>query len=96
MEEAFTELGLDQGQNSGVLTAAEAESVLNKMFQLSHRDGDKFTKPELCTELTLNWILKCFDRWGAVCKLVNEYSSGPLSSRTDLYTHSHLVGGLVM
>lgn len=63
MEEAFTELGLDQSQNSGVLTAAEAESVLNKMFQLSHTDGDKF-EPELCTELTLNWILKCFDRCG--------------------------------
>jgi len=60
MEEAFRELGLDQSQNSGVLTAAEAESVLNKMFQLSHTDGDKF-EPELCTELTLNWILKCFD-----------------------------------
>ena len=61
MEQAFSELGLDQAQNSGVLAVAEVGSILNKMFRLSERD--EFMQPERSTELALNWALQCFDRW---------------------------------
>ena len=61
MEQAFSELGLDRAQNSGVLTIAEVGSILNKMFQLSERE--EFMQPERSTELALNWALRCFDRW---------------------------------
>ena len=61
MVRAFDEMGLGLSQNNGVLTVAELESLLNKLFQLSQRDRAEFVEPEKCTELTLNWLLKCYD-----------------------------------
>lgn len=62
IEQAFSEMGLSYVHNSGVLSVVETEAVLNKIFQLAQRDRTNFLQPERCTELTLNWVLKCYDR----------------------------------
>ena len=63
MEQAFLEFGLGYGFSNGVMRVVEVEAVLNKVFQLATRDRPQLLEPERCTEITLNWILKCFDRF---------------------------------
>ncbi len=62
MEQAFSELGLGYVLSSGVMRVVEVEAVLSKMFQLAKRDRPQLLDPERCSEMTLNWLLKCFDR----------------------------------
>lgn len=61
MEQAFSELGLGYVLSSGVMRVVEVEAVLSKMFQLAKRDRPQLLDPERCSEMTLNWLLKCFD-----------------------------------
>lgn len=61
MVQALDEMGLSQSQNSGVLTVVELEALLNKLFQLAQKDRADLLEPEKCTEVALNWILKCYD-----------------------------------
>ena len=87
MEQAFSELGLDQAQNSGVLAVAEVGSILNKMFRLSERD--EFMQPEKSTELALNWALRCFDRWGQEICNIKHYLCSMFSLLPPSHTHTH-------
>ncbi len=63
MVQALEEMGLGQSQNSSVLTVVELEALLNKLFQLAQRDRPELLEPGKCTELTLNWLLKCYDTY---------------------------------
>ena len=67
MQQAFEEMGLGQSQNNGVVTVAELEAIFNKVFQLSQRDRSGFIETSKCTELAVNWILKCYDRYVVTC-----------------------------
>ena len=62
LEQAFTELGMSHTHSNGVLTVIEVESVLKKIFQLAEQAREGLLDTEKCTELSLNWILKCYDR----------------------------------
>ena len=60
---AFHEFGLQTEQNAAVLTVAELRAILSKVFQLAQRGRASFIDPDKCTEITLNWTLKCLDRY---------------------------------
>lgn len=79
------EVGLNHTDSNAVLTVIEIESTLHKIFQLARENCEGLFEPEKATELTLNWILKCYDRYdnvysiactlrGDVCFLQNLYN----------------------
>ena len=55
------ELGLDDDQDKTVLTVAEVESLLSKMFSKVDTSISDQHNCELSVELSLGWILKCYD-----------------------------------
>lgn len=61
LEQALIELGVeDRMQGDNVLSVAELEALLAKVFvrlSLDHSTAEE------CTELTLNWVLRCCDRY---------------------------------
>ena len=63
LERAFFELGLASPQNTEVLSVQELEALLSKLFHLAERGRAQFIRPDLCTEITLSWLLKCLDRY---------------------------------
>ena len=96
IEQAFSELGLSFAHNSGVLTVVELESVLNKTFQLAQKGRTGLIEPESCAELTLNWMLKCYDRfvWSNRTRILSfrpNSSHGPTCSveSCQIGNHAH-------
>lgn len=62
LDQAYMELGLNNTDSNAVLTVVEIESTLHKIFTLARENCEGFIEAEKATELTLNWILKCYDR----------------------------------
>ena len=61
LESALREIGLGEDQNKVVITVAEVETLLSKMFsRVNSSKTDQFNY-ELSIELSLGWILKCYD-----------------------------------
>ena len=66
LEQAYMELGMNHTDSNAVLTVVEIESTLRKIFQLARENCGGLFEAEKATELTLNWILKCYDRYNNV------------------------------
>lgn len=61
MKKALLQHGLTEACNSSIITVIEMESVLVTLFN-SAKLAWSNVNPEYCAELTLNWILSCYDR----------------------------------
>lgn len=64
LQQALRELGVeDRLQNENVLSVAELGVLLAKIFVRLNHVGLDHSVVEECTELTLNWVLRCCDRY---------------------------------
>lgn len=61
VKKALLQHGLTEAHNTTVISVIEMESVLVTMFNNAKLTWANIN-PDYCTELTLNWILACYDR----------------------------------
>ena len=61
VKKALLQHGLNEDHNSTIITVIEMESVLVTLFNSAKLTWSN-VDPEYCAELTLNWILSCYDR----------------------------------
>ena len=52
----------DRSQNNQLLSVVEIEMLLTKSFLRLSEDS----LGEECTQVALNWLLKCYDRYGTI------------------------------
>lgn len=61
LESALLEIGLSEDRNDNVMSVAEVEALLSKLFNRIDSSQDRHAC-EMLIELTLGWVLKCYDR----------------------------------
>ena len=61
VKRALQQHGLTEAYNTTTIPVIEMESVLITLFNNAKLTWTK-VHPDYCAELTLNWILACYDR----------------------------------
>ena len=61
LESALREMGSSKDQRSEVMSVAEIEALLSKVFNRVNSSQSDRQSCELSIELTLCWILNCYD-----------------------------------
>lgn len=61
VKRALQQHGLTEAYNNSSISVIEMESVLVTLFNNAKLTWEK-VHPDYCAELTLNWILACYDR----------------------------------
>jgi len=61
VKKALQQYGLMEAHNATTVTVIEIESVLVTLFNNAKLTWSNI-HPDYCAELTLNWILNCYDR----------------------------------
>ena len=70
VKKALLQHGLTESHNNTIISVIEMEAILATMFNNAKLKWSNIN-PEYCTEVTLNWILACYDRYNpellAIC-----------------------------
>ena len=61
LESALYEIGMGEDQDKTDVTVAEVETLLSKMFSGVSGSKTDQDNSKLAIELSLGWILKCYD-----------------------------------
>ena len=61
VKKALIQHGLTETCNDTIISVVEMEAILVTMFNNAKLTWSSID-PDYCTEITLNWILACYDR----------------------------------
>ena len=61
VKRALLQHGLTESHNNMIISVIEMEAILATMFNNAKMTWSNIN-PDYCTEVTLNWILACYDR----------------------------------